>query len=115
MNDEYPEERWHVRLERSVEPADATELLRRLVEDEELRERIQSNPRDTFRDELGLDFGELYMQETVVLPPAEEIAKVLDRIENAQPLEFDFNPFGPYYVGQRPFIGILLLALVAAS
>ena len=45
----------------------------------------------------------------------EEIAKVLDRIENAQPLEFDFNPFGPYYVGQRPFIGILLLALVAAS
>ena len=63
----------------------------------------------------GRTFGELYMQETVVLPPAAEIAKVLDRIENAQPLEFDFNPFGPYYVGQRPFIGILLLALVAAS
>jgi hypothetical protein len=115
MNDEYPEERWIVRLERSVEPADATELLRRLAEDEELRERIQANPRDTFRDELGIDFGELYVQETVQLPPAEEIQKVLTRLDSGQALEFDFNPFGAYYPGQQPFIGILLLALVAAT
>jgi hypothetical protein len=114
MNDEWPEERWYVKLERSVEPPDAYELLRRLAEDEELRERIQSNPRDTLRDEIGLEYGpDLPMQATIILPPPEEIRKVLDRLEDAQPLEFEFDPFGGYYPGQQPFIGILLVALIA--
>ena len=108
----YPIRSYHVRLSDTIQPPDAYEILKRLAEDDELRERIGKDPRRAFL-ELGVELGADPVPATVVLPAKEEIQKVLVQLEQAQQVQFMFDPFGAYYPGQRPFIVFLLLAVVA--
>jgi putative modified peptide len=105
--------RLYVSLDEGITPRNARDILDRLANDAELRERIEADPRSAFR-EIGLDYGDLRVPDTVRLPAPEEIQKALDKIDAAEQLEFTLDPFGAYYPGQQPFIGILLLALAAS-
>jgi putative modified peptide len=105
--------RFYVSLDEGITARNARDILEKLVTDSELRARIEDNPRAAFR-EIGLDYGDLRVPDKVKLPDPEEIKKALDQIDALQQLEFRLDPFGAYYPGQQPFIGILLLALAAA-
>jgi putative modified peptide len=64
---------------------EAQDLLRRLGEDDEFRERLQREPREAFAD-YGIKLSENILPEVVNLPSKEESQRVLESIQGQDPL-----------------------------
>jgi putative modified peptide len=64
----------------NITPEDARALLRSLAEDDGIRERFQSNPREVLA-EHGIEVDDNQMPETVILPDKQEVLLFLDVLE----------------------------------
>lgn len=112
---EYPESTFYVSLSEKLTPRNAYDLLARLGdESDDLWARLQERPRETFLEELGVDFGDDIAPVSPVLPPQDQFRRVVSTLTEGQELRFELDPFAPYVPGQRPFIAFLLLAALAS-
>jgi hypothetical protein len=87
------EPRW---LHIGIDNAQSIELLDRLVNEPELRRRLESDPREVLLKEFRIDFPEA--PESVRLPPPETIQKYVDELRKDQPFGHDSTMAHGIYV-----------------
>jgi hypothetical protein len=80
------EPRW---LHIGIDDEQAIDLLQRLVNDEELRGRLEASPRDVLLKEFRIDFPGA--PESVSLPPPETIERYVDELRKPEPFGRYFN------------------------
>ena len=74
-----------VRIDVALSQYQAQDLLRRVAEDDEFRERLQQQPRDALAD-YGINVSENVLPEVVKLPSKDESERVLDSVRGQDPL-----------------------------
>jgi hypothetical protein len=80
------EPRW---LHIGIDDDQAIELLERLANDDDLRARLESDPRKVLLKEFRIDFP--HAPESVTLPPPEEIGRYAEELRKHEPFGRDFN------------------------
>jgi hypothetical protein len=83
---EKQEPRW---LHIGVDDEQAIELLERLANEEDLRARLEAEPRDVLLKEFRIDFPTA--PESVSLPPPETIRRYVDELRKPEPFGRYFN------------------------
>jgi hypothetical protein len=79
------EESEHVRFSVSMSHGQSQEFLRRLAEDDEFRERLQTAPREALAEQ-HIDVSDSVLPGVVSLPSSEDVQQILNSIEGDDPL-----------------------------